>query len=140
MAGYRTETSIATSPDRVWAVLADVPRWPEWTSSMTEFSYLSGDSLSVGARLRVRQPKLRTAVWTVTEVVPGSSFTWTAAAPGVGSVAEHVIEADGDGSRVRLRFEQSGPLAGAVGLIYGRLIRRYLDIEAAGLKRAAEAR
>jgi carbon monoxide dehydrogenase subunit G len=32
---YETQVAIHATPEAVWAVLAEVERWPEWTPSMT---------------------------------------------------------------------------------------------------------
>jgi carbon monoxide dehydrogenase subunit G len=140
VAEFETQETVAAPPERIWAIVADLPRWPDWTPTVTELSYLSGDALVPGATARVHQPRLRPAVWTVTDVAEGRSFTWTTGAPGVRAEALHRVAPDGAGSRVTLRFALSGPLAPVVGLLYGRRIRRYVRTEAASLKRAAEAR
>jgi uncharacterized membrane protein len=129
-------TAIAAPAERVWAILSDVERWPTWTASMTSVD-LDGD-LVVGATAKIRQPKLPPTTWTVTEVVPGRSFTWESRAPGSVAVGEHEITPAGDGScEVRLMLDQNGPLGNVVGLLYRRLTRRYVQIESEGLARAA---
>jgi hypothetical protein len=94
--------------------------------------------LAVGATARIRQPKLPPTTWTVTEVVPGRSFTWESRAPGSVAVGEHEITPTGEGScEVRLMLDQNGPLGNVVGLAYRRLTKRYVQIESEGLARAA---
>jgi uncharacterized membrane protein len=130
----------------VWAVMSDVARWPEWTASVRRVQPLDpgrSDSrpLAVGQRFRVEQPKLPTVVWEVTDVRPERAFAWTARAPGVTSVAVHEIEpAAGGGVDVRLAIEQRGALAPLVRVLLGSRTRRYMSMEAAGLKARAEAR
>lgn len=126
---------VHASAERVWAVLSDVERWPSWTASVQQV--LLDGPLAVGAVAKVRQPKLPATAWTVTEVVPGRSFTWESKAPGSRAVGEHEITSTGDTCEVRLRLEQSGPLGAVVGLLYRGLTRRYVQMEADGL--AAEA-
>jgi uncharacterized protein YndB with AHSA1/START domain len=123
---------VAASADRVWAVLSDVERWPTWTASMREV-VLDGP-LEVGAVAKIRQPKLPPTAWTVTEVVPGRSFSWESKAPGSLAVGEHEITPTGDATcEVRLMLDQTGPLGSLVGLLYRGLTRRYVEMEAKGL-------
>jgi len=129
-------TPVQAPAARVWAVLSDVERWPTWTASVQQV--VLGGPLAVGAVAKVRQPKLPPTAWTVTEVVPGRSFTWESKAPGSHAVGEHEITPTGDGTcEVRLRLEQRGLLGSAIGLLYRGLTRRYVQMEADGL--AAEA-
>jgi uncharacterized protein YndB with AHSA1/START domain len=137
---YEIEVPVDASPEAVWAVLADVERWPEWTPSMTLVRRLQDGPFGVGSTVRVRQPRLPQAVYTVTEHDPGQAFTWTATSPGVTTVAgHHVVPREEGHSTVRLTLGQSGPLAPLVGLLAGRLARRYVTMEAEGLKRHCEA-
>src|SRR5690349_9591000 len=76
----------------VWDVYADVERWPDWTKSVTEVRYVDGDTLAAGARVRIRQPKLRTTVWTVATVYVGRAWTWESRVPGMHTTAVHTLE------------------------------------------------
>ncbi len=138
MAAFKVEVSIDAPPERVRAVLCDVERWPEWTSTMTSIKRLDRGPLAVGSCARVIQPKLRPAVWRVTELDANRGFTWVARAPGVGMKAGHFVAAFGDGSRAALSFEFSGILAPLLSRLYRGLIQRYAATEALGLKQRSE--
>ncbi len=136
---FDIETEINASPDRVWAVLVDVERWPEWMASYTSVERLGEGALTVGSEARVRQPGLAAATYTVTELVPGAEFTWSSSAAGVRTTGRHVVRPRPDeGATLALSIDQSGTLAGPVGLLLGRKIRRFLVIESEGLRAAAE--
>jgi uncharacterized membrane protein len=137
---FEIETETSASPARVWEVLTDVERWPDWLASYDSVERLDEGPLKVGSRAKVKQEKLAEGVWEVTEVVPGESFVWTSRQPGVRLVGRHSVTAEpGGGSRLTLAFEQSGVLSGLVALLLGRLIERYVDLEGASLKAAAES-
>lgn len=137
---YERTTVVAADPDRVWEVLSDIERWPERIASYQSVERLDEGPLKVGSRAKVKQEKLAAGVWEVTEVVPGESFVWTSRQPGVRLVGRHSVTAEpGGGSRLTLAFEQSGVLSGLVALLLGRLIERYVDLEGASLKAAAES-
>ena len=143
-----TEVEVDASPERVWEVLSDVERWPEWTETVTRVTRLDpaspgSSSLGLGSRVRVEQPRLPSTEYVVTELDPGAGFTWVATGPGVRTTARHRIEAGtGRGGRVRVRLSvrQAGPLGTVMGrLFFRRLTDRYLATEAAGLKARCEA-
>ena len=135
----RESIDIAAPPERVWAVMIDVERWREWTPTITSIDRLDGGSFRVGSRARVRQPKLPTAVWTVSVLEPGRYFEWRNVSPGLTSVAGHRAEpAAGGGTIVTLTFGWSGSLAWLIRLVYGKLARRYVRTEAESLKRWCE--
>jgi uncharacterized protein YndB with AHSA1/START domain len=136
---YEREIAVSAAPERVWAVLEDVGSWPEWTPSMTSVRRAADGPLRVGERVRVRQPRLPPAVWRVTKVEPGRSFSWSSAVPGLHSAADHEVHPGPDGCAVVLRLVQSGPLAAVVWRLMARTVRRYVDLEAEGLRRRAEA-
>lgn len=136
---YESSVDIAAAPDAVWAVWTDIERWPEWTASMTEIRRLDGGPFGVGSRARVKQPRLPAVVWQVTEAEPGRSFVWVARGPGALTEAVHRLTPTGaDRVTATLIVRQSGPLGTVVGLLMARLTRRYLQLEAAGIKRRCE--
>jgi len=135
---YEHSVEIEATADTVLAVWTDVERWPEWTASMTSIHRLDSGPLGVGSRARVKQPKLPATVWTVTELEPGRAFVWVASSPGVRTEAAHRVAPSGTGVTATVVLDQRGPLATVVAWFAGRLTRRYLEMEAAGLKRRAE--
>ncbi|CCH16833.1 SRPBCC family protein [Micromonospora lupini] len=136
---FEAGTEIAADAELVWAVLVDVARWPEWTASVSRAERGESGPLAVGATARLTQPKLRPAMWRVTELTEGREFTWVSDTPGVRTRGEHRLLPLPDGrTRVELAIDQAGPLARLIGLLYGGLLRRYLRLEADGLRARAE--
>jgi uncharacterized membrane protein len=135
------EVRIDAPVSLVWEVYADVERWPEWTASVTRVVALDGPGIAVGKRFEIEQPRFPKLVWEVTAVEPGTSWTWRQRSPGGTTLASHELVADTDArTLVRQRIDQRGPLGVAVGLLTRRLTRRYLALEANGLKAFTEQR
>jgi uncharacterized protein YndB with AHSA1/START domain len=140
MQHFETTVEIDAEPRDVWAALIDVERWPQWTDSMEEVRWVDGATPAVGSRARVKQPGMPALTWAVTEIEAGRSFDWQTSSPGVRTVGTHTIAAAGDGrSTLTLGLRQSGALVGLVNALTGSRTRRYVQMEADGLKRAAES-
>jgi uncharacterized protein YndB with AHSA1/START domain len=136
---FETERTIAAPAEQVWSVLTDVRHWPSWTASVTTVEPLEPGPLSLGARVRVVQPRLAPAVYEVDDLTPGSAFAWTASTAGVTTTAGHYLSTNGESTvRVRFTVAQRGLLAWPLGLLFGPLVRRYMGMEADGLKRRCE--
>ena len=84
----RVSIAIDAPIDVVWSVFTDVERWPTWASSFTSVELIDGP-MRLGAKARIRQPRLPTVVWEVTKWEPGHSWTWTATSPGARTEASH---------------------------------------------------
>ena len=123
----------------VWDVYADVERWPDWTASVDRVRPLDGPGIAVGKRFEIKQPRMPSLVWEVTEVEPGTSWTWRQRSPGGTTFASHeVVPQPGDRTLVRQRIDQRGPIGIAVGVLMLRLTKRYLALESQGLKASSE--
>lgn len=124
---------------RVWEVFTDVERWAEWTASVERITALDGAGIEVGKRFEIKQPRMPTLVWEVTEVVPGTGWTWAQRSPGGTTLAVHEVVPQGtDRTLVRQRIDQRGPVGVTVGVLMRRLTKRYLELEANGLKARSE--
>lgn len=136
---FEVSIRIDTSPQRVWEIYSEVERWPEWTPSVTSVERLDPGPLAVGSRARVRQPRLPTATWTVTELVEGSHFIWEALGPGLTTIGGHFVDPDGAGTQATARLDQQGRVGAVIGWLTAGLTRRYLQMEVHGLKNRAES-
>lgn len=140
MRNFSITTDIGAAPERVWQVMSDVERWSEWTASVTSVKRQGGarGPLAVGERAVVRQPKFPPALWKVTDVQPGRSFTWVSTAPGFRAVSRHSVEPTPTGSRATLSLELEGLLGGVWGSLTKGITQRYVGMEARGLKARSE--
>jgi uncharacterized membrane protein len=133
----RASITIDAPIDVVWSVFTDVEKWPTWASSFTSVELINGP-MRLGAKARIRQPRLPTVVWEVTKWEPGRSWTWTATSPGARTEASHVLTSLGDRTIAEQAILPSGLLGRLAAFLYRSLTRRYLAIEAAGLKARCE--
>src|SRR6476659_8419837 len=136
-----SSVEIAAAAATVWAVYADVERWPEWTASITRIEALDGQELAVGKRFAIKQPRLPLLVWTISELAPGVAWTWQQGAPGGLTLGVHeVVPLGPERTLVRQRIDQRGPIGALVGALMRGTTRRYLAMEAEGLKARCEQR
>ena len=130
---------IYASARSVWDVFVVVERWPEWTASVQRIVPLDGAGIEVGNRFEIKQPRLPNLTWEVTEVEPGVSWTWCQRSPGGTTFASHEVVPHGtERTLVRQRIHQRGPVGVVVGVLMRSLTKRYLDLEARGLKARSE--
>ncbi|CNE17868.1 Polyketide cyclase / dehydrase and lipid transport [Mycobacterium tuberculosis] len=134
---FEISVDIDAAPETVWNLLTDVEHWPDMTDSIDQVELLD-KPFAVSSRARVRQPKIPAAIWTVTDLKENESFTWESRSAGVTTTATHAMTPGENGVTVRLTLGQKGPLAPVIGLLTGRLTRRYVTMEADGLKAKAE--
>ena len=122
----------------VWELTIDVESLPSLTDTMTEVERLDSMPLTVGSRVRIKQPGQPARVWTVTELDPGRLFVWTTNAMGMTMTATHELHESGGATVNTLTLD----LTGATASVFGRLLRRPLQkalaTENAGFKQAAE--
>lgn len=133
MTHFSITVEIPAPPERVWAVLADIERWSEWTLAVRSIERLDRGPLAVGSRARIRQPRLPPATWQVSALQPGRGFTWITRSPGVCVTGEHRVEATARGTRVLLSLRFSGVLGPLMARLTRKLNQRYLALEAKGL-------
>jgi uncharacterized membrane protein len=136
---FEKTIEIDAPQQRVWDTLTDVEAWPQRIETVDAVEVLTSAPLTKGSRVRLKQPKLGEGIWDITVWDAPSYFEWTQKTSGVTSVAGHRVEAMGDGrSRLTLSVDMRGFLTPVVALFFKGLTNRYMDLEAEGMKRAAE--
>lgn len=113
----------------------DVRGWPEWTRSISRVEPLDEEPIGLDSRVRIIQPKLRPAIWRVTEYSEGRKFVWVSKGPGVKVTAGHSVIPTGGGALVILTLDMTGILSNIVAGLAGSLTQKYLSHEINGLKR-----
>lgn len=129
---------ISAAPDAVWAVTADVERWPEWTPTVTSVRLLGDREFGLGSVARIRQPMQPESEWTVTEFSVGRRFAWTTRRTGIRMTGTHDIIAEGSGTWNVLRVDAHGWLAVVLWPLLRWPMRKALADENRGLKARCE--
>ena len=123
----------------VVGLFSDVERWPEWTEVGDLPDRQHGANLAVGRRFSIKQPGMPKLIWTVTELDPGRSWTWVQTAPGAVTSAHHEVVGQPDGrTLVRQQLVQRGVLGTLVARLMIKKTKRFLQLEAQGLKNRCE--
>jgi len=142
---FQVTVQVGAPASVLWQAVADVEEWPQWTPTMNEVTWLTstpaggGGPLQPGSRARIRQPRMPQLIWEVTEVRPGTSFTWQAQSAGLTTTGTHEVRSLGaDRAELTLGLAVSGPLAPVVGFLTRGRARRSVQQEAEGMKRCAE--
>ena len=137
---FEKSIEIDAPQQRVWDVLSDLEAWPQRIETVDLVELLTPAPITEGSRVRLRQPKLPEGTWDITVWDAPSYFEWTQKSSGTTSVAGHRVEALGEGrARLTLTLDMRGLLIPIMTLFYKGLTMRYMDLEAEGMKRAAES-
>ncbi|MBO4207514.1 SRPBCC family protein [Micromonospora echinofusca] len=135
---YRQTVEVAAPAEAVARVLLDVADWPTWNASVAWVDRPGTGPLASAETVRLKQHRLPANTWTVTDL-DATGFTWTATSAGVHSTGDHRVRPVGaDRAEVTLTLTLDGPLARLTTFLGARLIRRYLGMEADGLRRRVE--
>lgn len=135
---FESSVTVKAPAERVWEVFSDVARWPEWTPTVESVERLDEGRIHIGARTRIRQPKLPVAIWEVTELVEGEYFEWVSRGPGVKTTGGHRVTKTPEGAVATSTIIQEGPLGWLFGAMLARLTKRYIGLEGESLKKVSE--
>ena len=135
----RNSSTLSARPELVWRVLTDVEHWRDWTPTVIDIKPVGSPRMERGARYRVVPPKLRPAIYEVTEHIPNQRFTWEQKLPGGALIADHRIVPGEAGSEVELSFTSKGLLANIAATLFSKTIAQYVATEAQSLKIYCEA-
>jgi carbon monoxide dehydrogenase subunit G len=139
MARWERTIEINANPARVWQIMSDVSKWPEWTPSIESVDQIASN-MAIGSEAVVKAKGTPKAKWRVTEWNPGQNFTWVTSVRGAKTVGEHIIQPDGEGrSKATLAIEVKGFMASLFKPMIAKTITGNLELESQGLKRRAEA-
>ena len=148
MGWTRTSRAVlAADQQRVWAVLADLPRWPRWNPALAEVA-LDGPVGTGQTGFLVPRPPLRGAVhrrtapsFTIAEAMPGSRFVVEQPQPGGALRVTWQLGTSEDepgGTLLEQRVEVSGPLSAGFAVTTGEPLARDFAEDAARLHRLVE--
>ncbi|GGB02118.1 hypothetical protein GCM10011511_26710 [Puia dinghuensis] len=99
---------------------------------------MNNASVEVGTKLRVLQPKLSPAIWIITKIDQDKILIWEKRSLGLKMISEHLIHSDANETKVTIRMNYEGPLAGLIYQLTRSLTNRYMTMEINGLKKESE--
>jgi uncharacterized membrane protein len=139
MSSFQYAVDVFAPFERVWTVLVDVERWPQWTPTVTRVERLESGALAIGSRTKIWQPGLMANTWRVTALDEGIGvFTWETSRPGIKIVATHRASVTPEGVRVTLALDYKGLLGALMAWQLKDLNWDYLTKEGQGLKARCE--
>jgi carbon monoxide dehydrogenase subunit G len=140
------EAVIEAPCETVFAVVADIERWPRFISGVESVELLGGGAMVVGTRFRetrVMFGRRATEEMTVAEMAPPRRLVLTALNHGTAYRAEHSLGPMGQHTRLKLVFDGRPATLVAwllmpLGMLFRGALKRQLAADLADLKREAE--
>ena len=137
---FEKSIDIAAPQQRVWDVLSDLEGWPQRIETVDMVELLTPAPITKGSRVRLKQPKLREGTWEITVWDAPTYFERTQKTSGIISVAGHRVDELGeDRACLTVTLDMHGLLVPTIALFYKKLPNHYMNLEAEGMKRAAES-
>lgn len=137
---FEEAIDIEASQQRVWDVLSEIEAWPRRIETVESVESLTPGPVAIGSRIRLKQPKLPEGEWEISVWDAPTYFEFRQKSGGVTSVAGHRVEALADSrSRLTLSLDMRGLPVAVVALFFKDLTKRYMTLEAQGIKGAAES-
>lgn len=103
----------AAAPDKVWELVVDLPRYPEWLGMHDAFTSDVPEKLAEGVAYKQRVKMMgmpADIAWRVTKLEAPSALEIHGDGPmGIKSINRFKVEPDGDGSSVTFEMEFNGP-------------------------------
>ena len=149
---WQTTLAVDAPPERVWAVVDDITRIPEYHPDVRSVELLSGTrTRAAGVRYRCNVPEGRkgSCVEEVTEYVPGSRFvtafpedTWGLSEQLANFTVEAAVASDAPGKAVltlRAFYQPRGLITRLLNRVFmRRLMAKRAQETLAGIKRLVE--
>jgi uncharacterized protein YndB with AHSA1/START domain len=125
-------------PEKIWAACTDVERWPEWDTELDSAS-LDG-SFALGTKGRVKPRRGPEARFSISELIPGESYTLTTRLPLCElKVRRRLTRNDDSGTFFTHVVSFVGPLSFVFGNLLGRRHREALPVVMENLRKTAES-
>lgn len=137
---------IDASPERVFAALADPEDWPRRIPSITRVEIIGYEPVGIGTQFRETRKmngKAETLTMTISEMEPPEHMVFTAHAHGSDLVASHHLQAQEQGTMLRVSMETTprtllARLVMALSFVFAPLIRKQLRDDLTALKASIE--
>lgn len=128
-----------TAPsEKIWAAWTDVECWPQWDTELASAA-LDG-SFALGAKGRVKPKRGPAAGFSISELMPGESYTFTTRLPLCElKVRRHLIRKESGGAFFTHEVSFVGPLSFVFANLLGQRYREALPVVMENLKKIAES-
>lgn len=135
----RFDHTVTTSaaPGDVWAVWADVARWPEWDVEL-ESASIEGGRLASGAKGTLRPKRGPASSFLVSEFEPEEGYAFTTRLPLCELVVRRRLGGDGDSTTFTHEVSFVGPLSFLFGALLGWRFQAALPGVMENVRRIAE--
>ena len=103
--------SISRKPESIWSYWMDVTNDVQWRNGITKAQSTSRPPFGIGSSGEHIHEKMGVLKWEVTRIEDGSSFEFIHTEGGLkGSIAFFQVEAENNGSLVKVQMRMSGPI------------------------------